>query len=139
MTGFIIFLHVLISICLVVTILMQSGRGGGLTETFSSAENVFGAKTNVMMTRITTGLAVFFLITALSLAFMSAQKSKSLMAGKIAIPSGEEATTDNLPADESSTEEAADIAEEVKETVPESINETTSQNVPETPTVPATE
>ncbi|MCD4781649.1 MAG: preprotein translocase subunit SecG [Candidatus Omnitrophica bacterium] len=139
MTGFIIFLHVLISIFLVVTILMQSGRGGGLTESFSSAENVFGAKTNVMMTRITTGLAVLFLITALSLAFLSAQKSKSLMAGKVAIPQGEELPTSSLPSEETVEGNESDMTDKVNDSASESANETTSQNVPETATVPATE
>ena len=36
MTGFFIFLHAVISIMLLVIILMQSGRGGALTESFAS-------------------------------------------------------------------------------------------------------
>jgi len=80
MLGFVIVLHILISILLIVTILMQSGRGGGLTEGLAAgAESIFGSKTNVFMVRATTGLAIAFLITCLSLAFLSTQRSKSLM------------------------------------------------------------
>ena len=58
---------------------MQAGRGGGLTEAFSSAESVFGAKTNSFMVRVTTVLASLFLITCLSLAYLSSRKERSLM------------------------------------------------------------
>ena len=83
MTGFFMFLHAFISILLVVIILMQSGRGGGLTESFASAESMFGAQTNEFMIKATTVIATLFLLTSLGLAILSAQKGKSLMAGSI--------------------------------------------------------
>jgi len=58
---------------------MQSGRGGGLTQAFAAAETVFGPKTNVLLVRTTTVLALIFLTTSLSLAYLSAQKEKSLL------------------------------------------------------------
>src|SRR5580698_1345511 len=61
---------------------MQAGRGGGLTETFQSAESMFGTQTNVFMVRFTTILAVIFLSTSLVLAFNSSKGDKSLMANK---------------------------------------------------------
>jgi preprotein translocase subunit SecG len=61
---------------------MQSGRGGGLTETFQSAESMFGTQTNVFMVRTTTILAVIFLSTSMILAFNSSQVTQSLMANK---------------------------------------------------------
>ena len=80
MFGLMIFVHIIASILLIVIILMQSGRGGGLTEGLAAgAESIFGSKTNVFMTRATTGLAVAFLVTCLSLALLSTQRSKSLM------------------------------------------------------------
>ena len=79
MTGFVMFLHAGVAIFLIIIILMQSGRGGGLTEGFASAESIFGAKTNEFMIKATTVFATVFLITCLGLAVLSAQKSKSLM------------------------------------------------------------
>ena len=79
MITFIIVLHTLICILLSLVILMQSGRGGGLTETFASAESVFGAKTNSFMVRTTTVLASMFLLTCLTLAYLSSRKERSLM------------------------------------------------------------
>src|SRR5580698_9627878 len=80
--GFILVIHVIVCVLLVITILMQAGRGGGLTETFQSAESMFGTQTNVFMVRTTTVLAVIFLSTSLFLAFNSSKTDQSLMANK---------------------------------------------------------
>jgi len=58
---------------------MQAGRGGGLTEGFAAAENMFGARTNEFMVRATAVLAVIFLVTSLTLANLSARRDQSLM------------------------------------------------------------
>lgn len=80
--GFILVIHVIVCILLVIAILMQAGRGGGLTETFQSAENMFGTQTNVFMVRLTTILAAMFISTSLILALNSSKGEKSLMANK---------------------------------------------------------
>src|SRR5271157_3489237 len=80
--GFILVIHVIVCVLLVITILMQSGRGGGLTETFQSAESMFGTQTNVFMVRLTTILAAIFISTSLVLAINSSKGEKSLMANK---------------------------------------------------------
>jgi len=80
--GFILVIHVIVCILLVISILMQAGRGGGLTETFQSAESMFGTQTNVFMVRLTTILAAIFLSTSLILALNSSKGDKSLMANK---------------------------------------------------------
>ncbi len=79
MIGFLTVVHVIACILLVITILMQNGKGGGLAESFSSAENILGAQTNVVMVRITTILGIVFLITCLSLAILTAKQGTSLM------------------------------------------------------------
>lgn len=76
---FILIIHSLVCVLLVVVILMQAGRGGGLTESFAAAESVFGARTNEFMVRATAVLAVVFLVTSLGLAHMSARRDQSLM------------------------------------------------------------
>jgi len=80
--GFLLVIHVIVCVLLVIAILMQAGRGGGLTETFQSAESMFGTQTNVFMVRTTTVLAVIFLSSSLILAFNSSKGNKSLMANK---------------------------------------------------------
>ncbi len=83
---FIFSLHAIFCIFLMLVILMQSGRGGGLTESFASAEAMFGAKTNEFMIRATTILAGLFLISCLTLAYFSAKKEQSLLTDNLLKP-----------------------------------------------------
>ena len=80
--GFIYAIHLIVCVLLIIAILMQAGRGGGLTETFQSAESMFGTQTNAFMVRTTTILAVIFLSTSLFLAFNASKGNKSLMANQ---------------------------------------------------------
>ncbi|MBZ0166949.1 MAG: preprotein translocase subunit SecG [Candidatus Omnitrophica bacterium] len=86
MTGFIMFLHAIVCILLTTVILMQAGRGGGLTEAFAGGESMFGAQTNEFMTRATSVLTVLFMVTCLGLAIMSARSNKSIMPEQVAPP-----------------------------------------------------
>ena len=86
MMTFILVIHSITCVLLVLTVLMQAGRGGGLTESFSSAENVFGAQTSAFMVRATSILATVFFVTSLSLAFMSSRQEQSLMVKQKGIP-----------------------------------------------------
>ena len=81
-------IHVLICALLITVVLMQSGRGGGLTESFSGMESLFGAKTNALMVRATAVLAVLFIVSCLSLAYLSTKRSRSLLEGEVA-PEGQ--------------------------------------------------
>ena len=86
MYGFVLFLHLIVTVLLVIVVLMQSGRGGGLTETFASAESMFGAKTSEVLVKATYILGSLFLILCLSLAILSTRKEQSLMANKMNVP-----------------------------------------------------
>lgn len=79
MMGIVIALHIIVCVLLITIILIQAGRGGGLVEGFSSVESMFGPKTNTFLTRTTTTLSILFFVTCLSLAFLSARQSRSLM------------------------------------------------------------
>lgn len=80
--GILIVVHVIICVSLILIVLIQAGRGGGLAENFSGAESIFGTKTSSFLTKSTTVFAVMFFITCLSLAFISKQRSKSLIGAK---------------------------------------------------------
>jgi len=82
--SIVIAIHVVVCIMLIVVVLIQSGRGGGLVESFSGIESVFGTKTNAFLTRATGILATFFILTCLTLAFLSLRQSRSLM-GRVAV------------------------------------------------------
>lgn len=84
--SIVIAIHVVVCIMLIVVVLIQSGRGGGLVESFSGIESVFGTKTNAFLTRTTGILATLFILTCLTLAFLSLRQSRSLM-GRVATES----------------------------------------------------
>ena len=79
MITFITIIHVITCVLLVITILMQSGKGGGLAQGFDSAENLLGAQTNTFMVKLTTTLAVIFLCTCIGLALLTSKKQRSLI------------------------------------------------------------
>jgi len=79
--GLLIFIHVVACVLLIIIILIQAGRGGGLVESFSNVESMFGPKTNAFLTRTTSIFSILFFITCLSLAFLSARQSRSLIRG----------------------------------------------------------
>ena len=78
--GFIVFIHVVVCVLLIITILMQAGRGGGLAESFASAESMFGTQTNSFMVKVSTILAIIFFSTSLILAINASKGQQSLMA-----------------------------------------------------------
>jgi preprotein translocase subunit SecG len=63
---FIAFLFVATCILLMLVILLQKGRGGGLSGAFggTGGHSAFGAKTGDVFTWITVGLAVAFVVVA---------------------------------------------------------------------------
>ena len=108
MTGLIIFIHVVICILLITIILMQPGKGGGLTESLASAESIFGAKTNVFIIKTTTILAAFFLVTCLGLAIFSSQKSRSLMSERALPPVSTQQPAQDIPTSPLANESVAE-------------------------------
>jgi len=79
MMTFLIIIHVTACVVLIGLVLIQRGRGAGLVESFAGVESMFGTKTSVFLTRITTIMSVIFFITCLALAVLSVRQSKSLM------------------------------------------------------------
>ena len=108
--GFVLFIHVVASILLVASILMQAGKGGGLAESFASAESMFGTQANALMVRVSTVLAAIFLTTSLVLAVHGAKGEKSLMANQKLLPK-----TQNVPHKE---EQEPAISVQVSQTQP---------------------
>ena len=76
---FFIVVHVIACTLLIILILIQRGHGGGLLESFSGVESMFGTKTNEFLARFTTILAVIFFITCIGLALFSVRQGRSLM------------------------------------------------------------
>ncbi len=77
----ILIVHVFVSFVLIAVILLQAGRGGGLSDSFGggAAQSMFGTRGAVYLTRATTVCATVFMLTSLSLAVGSVQRGRSLM------------------------------------------------------------
>ncbi len=100
-------IHIIVCFILIAVILLQAGRGGGLSDAFSgTAQSVFGTRGAAYLTRATTACAVIFMVTSLGLALLSAQKGHSLMEKARVAPVPAAASTPATP-----VEEADDHAE----------------------------
>ncbi len=76
---FLIVIHLVISILLIVAVLLQSGKGSSMANVFGGGgmETVFGAETPAIMNRITTVLAILFMVNCILLTTVSFKYSAS--------------------------------------------------------------
>lgn len=97
MTILITFIHIIVCLALIGVVLLQSGKGAEMGASFgaSGSQSVFGAGGgSTFMSKLTTGAAIIFMLTSLTLAYLSGQGgSSSLMsskgAGKPMAPAGQ--------------------------------------------------
>lgn len=86
MTIVLTILHVIVSLFLIGVVLLQSGKGAEMGASFGSSgsQSVFGAGGGTsFLSKMTTGAAVIFMLTSLTLAYISGQpSSSSMMSGK---------------------------------------------------------
>lgn len=77
----ILVVHVLVCILLILIVLLQAGRGADLGAAFGSVgQATFARGSSTFMSKFTTGLAVVFMLTSLTLAFMSSERpSQSIL------------------------------------------------------------
>ena len=83
-TAILVF-HVIGALMMIVVILLQSGKGAAMGSGLGagSSQTMFGSSgAGNFLTKFTTGLAILFMITSLTLAILSTQKkSNSIMQG----------------------------------------------------------
>jgi len=96
MTILLTILHVAVSLFLIAVVLLQSGKGAEMGASFGSSgsQSVFGAGGGTtFLSKLTTGAAVIFMLTSLTLAYISGKpSSSSIMSGK-----SKPAATDKAP------------------------------------------
>ncbi len=79
--GLVLVIHVMVCLVLMAVILLQGGRGG-LSETLASggtAQSLFGGGVTTVLTRITGACAVVFMVTCLTLAYLSTLRGRSVI------------------------------------------------------------
>lgn len=72
----IIILHVIVSIGLILVVLLQTGKGAEVGAVFGgSSSTIFGSSgAGNFLTRLTTGMAIVFMITSLMLGYFAGRK-----------------------------------------------------------------
>ena len=78
MTTFLTTLHVTVCIVLIAVVLLQRGKGSDLGAALGGggANTVFGSRgAGSFLTKLTTGSAIIFMLTSLSLAYLGTQQS----------------------------------------------------------------
>jgi preprotein translocase subunit SecG len=70
-------------------ILLQAGKGGGISETFGGSgglQQMLGTKASSFLTKATAACAVLFLATSLTLALVSKSKGGSIVEKELSKP-----------------------------------------------------
>ncbi len=78
----VVVLHVIVCFFLIAVILLQAGRGQGLSWGVfgGTPQSILGTKTASFLSRVTTGCAIVFLFTVITLNIVETRKSRSLIA-----------------------------------------------------------
>ena len=79
---FVVIVHVLVCLAIIGLVLLQAGKGADIGSAFGGAgsQAVFGSMgTPTILGKLTSGVAVIFMITSFSLAMMGHQRSASIM------------------------------------------------------------
>ena len=73
-------IHVIAALSLILTVLLQAGKGAAMGSGLGagSSQTMFGSSgAGNFLTKLTTGIAVLFMVTSLTLAVFSTQKKSS--------------------------------------------------------------
>lgn len=99
-------LHILAAVFLVLIVLLQSGRGAELGAAFGGmGQATFGRGQSTFISKLTTGVAVVFMCTSLTLAFLTTERPQQSV-----LPSGSPAPAAATPAPGTTTPPPATTA-----------------------------
>jgi len=112
MHTLIIILHIIICIALILVVLLQAGKGANMGAVFGgSSQTIFGSSgPGTFLGKMTTAIAVIFMLTSLGLSYLSVQKGSALMKGSVGRPAAER----SLPAAPASPTATAPAPAEAK-------------------------
>ena len=102
MHTFLIVLHVMVGLFLILVILLQAGKGAAMGASLGSAgsQAMFGSSGSVnFLTKLTTGAAIIFMATSLSLSVLSTHKDQDSVIDEM------EGTTEQIPSPSDSQED----------------------------------
>lgn len=123
MYTFLIIIHVICCTLLVGIVLLQVGRGRGMMGFLGSgtAETLFGSRAGDVLTRSTTVIAAMFMITSLSLAYISLKKTGSVAKGIKPRPGVAPVGVEAPAGEDKFTQKGAELVEKAKDKLLEKI------------------
>jgi len=100
MRSLLIFLHVLVCFVLILVVLLQAGRGASMGAVFGGAsQTIFGASgAGTFLGKMTTVVAVIFMLTTLGLSYFSSEKAASVVKGYVPPAAAERTVPKQAPA-----------------------------------------
>jgi preprotein translocase subunit SecG len=132
--------HVLVCLFLVGIVLLQHGKGADIGATFGgSSQSLFGTEGPLpLLNKITTAAAIIFMLTSVTLAYISTQTSSSSVMSEISVsqpapqaevaqPLAKEDMVMEKPAEEDKAVDPNAAKETAKETAKEAVEETTKE------------
>ncbi len=101
MTTFLTILHICSGLSLILIVLLQTGKGATMGAAFGgSSQTVFGsAGAGGFLGKLTTGVAILFMVTSLTLATLSSKKTTSSIVTEAGPLSEASATSEQPPAE----------------------------------------
>ncbi|MFP4532292.1 MAG: preprotein translocase subunit SecG [Desulfobacterales bacterium] len=112
MAILIIILHLLVCFALIAIVLLQTGKGADMGAVFGGAGNqtLFGnTGASTFLGKATTVAAVIFMLTSLSLAYISKSGDESVVSN--VKPAAQQTQTQTLPADAAPPEQTSENAD----------------------------
>ncbi|GLI36576.1 preprotein translocase subunit SecG [Geobacter hydrogenophilus] len=130
MTILLTILHILVCIALIAIVLLQSGKGAEMGASFGAggSQSVFGAGGGTtFLSKLTTGAAIIFMLTSLTLAYLSGQSETSSI-----MPKGTVAPAPRKAAAPSTTQPAGTPQAPVQSTPAQQPSQRPSESAPQT-------
>lgn len=107
MYGFVLTVHIIVSCGLILIVLLQAGKGAGISGLFGGGGNeaVFGGNTTpIVIKKITTTMAVLFMITSLFLTVIGSKLRTRSLAERIPPAPAQTQQQQSLPTENAPSE-----------------------------------
>ncbi len=115
--------HVVVCLFLVGIVLLQHGKGADIGATFGgSSQSLFGTEGPLpLLNKITTAAAIIFMLTSVTLAYISSQSSNSSVMSDISVsqPAAQVEVAQPLAKEDMVVEQPAEEVKAVEETTKE--------------------